>query len=182
MSPKDFEIDADLIEALFLRYRKTMQRIANAIVKDVHEADDIVSLAMIKIMKNIGKIDNIDTDRCKHFIMVITKNTALSELSKKKNRKTVTFAPTEMVNIVGGNIDLHEFEGAYGFSEEITTLLAELKEGDKDILCLKYGDDYSDTEISEILEIKEDTVRKRLSRARKRLGEILEAERCARGL
>ena len=50
MSPKDFEIDADLIEALFLRYRKTMQRIANAIVKDVHEADDIVSLAMIKIM------------------------------------------------------------------------------------------------------------------------------------
>ena len=127
------------------------------------EFDDIVQLAMIKIMKNIDKIDDIDTDRCKHFIMVITKNTALNELSKKKNQKTVTFLPADMVNIVGGKPDLQEFGEAYGFSEEITILLGELKESDKDILCLKYGDDYSDWEISEILEIREEwqTVRRR---------------------
>ena len=72
---------------------------------------------------------------------------------------------------------MQEFDGFYGFSEETMILLGELKESDKDILCLKYGDDYSAIEISEILEIREETVRKRLSKARKRLSEILETGR-----
>ena len=56
----------------------------------------------------------------------------------------------------------------------MTKLLSELKAVDKDILCLKYGDGYSTIEIGEITGLSDTAVRQRLSRARKRLCEILE--------
>ena len=177
MSTRDFRTSSDLMDALYERYRRTMKRLAYAIVKDIHEAEDVVQLSMIRIMKNMEKIDDIDSDKCKHFILVITKNTALTEVGKRSRRRTVSAPPEELALLAGGVFDAPAFEEQHGFSEEIMLLLEELREQDKDILCLKYVDAYSDAEIGEILEIKESTVRKRLSRARKRLSEILEDRR-----
>lgn len=174
MAPGDFKTKEALIEALFNRYKSTMTAIAVSFMGNSHDADDVVQLAMMKIVNNIDKIDDIDSVRCKHFIMVITKNTALNEIKKIKNRKTVTIAPDKMVNIVEPGFEMHKFENKYGFSDEIIKLLHELKEIDRDILCLKYGDDYANIEIAEILGITETAVRQRLSRARKRLCEIIE--------
>lgn len=174
MSPKDFRKDEEMAEALFGRYRSTMTALALSFMGNMHDAEDVVQLSMIKIIKNIDKIDDINSLRCKHFILVITKNTALTEITKNKNKKIVTKEPSEMVNIVEPYIDSYGFESAYGFSEEVSRFLGELREADRDILCLKYGDDYSNREIGEILEITEQTVRQRLSRARRRLYEIIE--------
>ncbi|WP_415931716.1 RNA polymerase sigma factor [Zhenpiania hominis] len=177
MAPKSFHSDSDLIEALFERYRTSMFAIAMTIMKNPHDANDVVQLSMIKIMKNMDKVDDIDSERCKHFILVITKNTALTEFSRNKNRKTVTMEPVKLVSFLEGQIDVLDFEKKYGFSDEMMELMKELKETDKDILCLKYGDGYSNEEIGAILGIREDAVRKRLSRARERLAEILRTRR-----
>lgn len=173
MAPEKYESKEKLAEALFLRYKRTMLAIAMSFMGNTHDADDIVQLSMIKVINNIDKIDDIESDRCRHFIMVITRNTALNEINKKKNRKTVTFAPSDIVNISEPCFESYSFEDKYGFSEEMQILLSELKEIDKDIICLKYGDGYSTCEIGEIVGLSEVAVRQRLSRARKRLCEIL---------
>ena len=174
MSPKAFQTKEQLTEALFRRYRQAMMALAMSFMGNAHDADDVVQMAILKIMRNIDKIDDIDSPRCKHFILVITKNTALNEISRNKNRKTVTITPAEMVSIIEPGFDSYTFGAKYGFGEELSEFLGQLKEVDRDILCLKYGDDYSNAEIGEILDITEEAVRKRLSRARKRLGEIME--------
>lgn len=173
MAPEKFKSKEELTEALFLRYKQTMTAIAMSFMGNIHDADDIVQLSMIKVINNIDKIDDINSARCRHFIMVITKNTALNEINKKNRRKTVTFAPSDIVNISEPCFENYSFEEKYGFSDEMLKLLSELKEIDKDILCLKYGDGYSTGEIGEITGLSEAAVRQRLSRARKRLCEIL---------
>ena len=87
MAPEKFKSKEKLAEALFLRYKRTMTAIAMSFMGNTHDADDIVQLSMIKVINNIDKIDDIESDRCRHFIMVITRNTALNEINKKKNRK-----------------------------------------------------------------------------------------------
>lgn len=96
----------------------------------------------------------------------------------RKKKKEYTFIVTnytaENVNNVYPNIDFSAFESRYGFSEEMEHFLSELCEMDRDIICMKYGDEFSYIEIAEILEIKEATVRKRISRAKKKLIKIME--------
>ena len=115
MSPKEFRTDKESAEALFNRYRNTMKALAISFMGNIHDAEDVVQLSMIKIMRNINKIDDIDSLRCKHFIMVITKNTALSEIRKNKNKKTVTKEPSEMVNMLESYVDSYRFENVYDF-------------------------------------------------------------------
>ncbi|MCI5535424.1 MAG: sigma-70 family RNA polymerase sigma factor [Lentihominibacter sp.] len=174
MAHEVFSSEVALAEALYKRYKNTMTAVAMSFMGNIHDAEDVVQLSMIKVIRNIDKIDDIDSDRCRHFIMVITKNTALNEKNKNKNRKTVTLDPSEMVNITGTCFEDYGIDDKYGFSEEMTALLSELRDVDKDILCLKYGDGYSCSEIGEITDLSETAVRQRLSRARKRLCEIIE--------
>jgi len=49
----------------------------------------------------------------------------------------------------------------------------------KDVLTLKYVQEFSNEEIAKMLDISEATVRKRLERAKRRLEEILEREESA---
>lgn len=175
MAPSEFKTTGNLITALFERYKTNMQRVAHGILKNADEADDVVQDAMIKIIKNINMIEDIDSRRCANFVYTIVKNTALDALRKKKKEmeQMVTKDVSDFVNIIGEEIDFNVFETDYGFSEEMQEYLSKLKEIDKDIICLRYGNDFSDEEISKLLGIEPDAVRKRLSRARKHLTDII---------
>ena len=63
MAPENFKSKEALAEALFTRYRQTMIAIAMSVMGNIHDAEDIVQLSMIKIINNIDKIDDIESDR-----------------------------------------------------------------------------------------------------------------------
>lgn len=183
MAPSEFKTTGSLITALFERYKANMQQIATGILKDASEADDVVQDAMVKIIKNIHMVDDIDSRRCANFVYTIVKNTALDVFRKKQKEmeQLVTNDVSDFVNIIGEEIDFDVFEPDYGFSEGMQEYLSQLKEIDKDIICLRYGNDFSDEEISTPLGIGPDAVRKRLSRARTHLAEIIKERGKANG-
>ena len=47
-----------------------MQRVASRILKDPQSAEDTVSEAMIKIIKNVDIIDDIESKKCANFVSV----------------------------------------------------------------------------------------------------------------
>jgi RNA polymerase sigma-70 factor (ECF subfamily) len=59
---------------------------------------------------------------------------------------------------------------------QLRGVMEELSEGDREILTLRYALDYNATEIAEMLDIQATAVHMRLSRARQRLAERLEAQ------
>ena len=70
-------------------------------------------------------------------------------------------------------IDMEGFHDCYGFGTEIQELLSMLDNLDRDMICLKYGEGYSNKEIAELLGKKEEFVKKRLYRAKIKLQSIL---------
>ena len=55
---------SDFITAIFNKYRHSMKRVASRILKDPQSAEDTVSEAMIKIIKNVDIIDDIESKKC----------------------------------------------------------------------------------------------------------------------
>ena len=172
----DFRMsDEALIEALSNDYRLSMHRIAENILHDYYEADDAVQIAMIRIADNIYKIEDIHSNKCKNFVFVITKNVALNLLRKKKQTSvSVPRDPCEFVDLVDQEA-LAQPMDSY-FSETMDVFLSKLKEKDRDIISLRYGDGYETHEIADILDMSPDAVRKRLFRARKHLAELIEGK------
>lgn len=176
MAPKEFKTTSSLITALFSRYKTAMHQVAYSILKDSHAADDAVSDSMVKIIHCIHMIQDIDSVKCANYVYTIVKNTALDAYRKREKEfeNTVTNDPVAFVNIVGEEIDFDVFEPDYGFGEEMQRYLSMLREADKDIICLRYGSEFTVDEIGQMLGLKPDAVRKRLSRARMKLARIIE--------
>ncbi len=88
MSSLNHNSKSDFITAIFNKYRHSMQRVASRILKDPQSAEDTVSEAMIKIIKNVDIIDDIESKKCANFVYTITKNAAL-DLYRKNKKKLV---------------------------------------------------------------------------------------------
>lgn len=163
---------SDLIAEIFNRYRHNMKNIAYGILKDNQYAEDVVSESMIKIIKNIKMIDDIETKRCANFIYVITKNTALDLYRKIKTESNncVTTDNIEIINKMEASVDCDRFES-------IGMYLKELEDMEIDIIGLKYGDGFTYKEIGLMLNMSEDAVRQKTARIRKKLEKIITEER-----
>ena len=158
---------------MFEKYQPMMKNLAYSILKDHQLAEDAVQESFLSLLKNMDKIDNIHSDRCKNYIYTITKNKSFSMRKKQKKQNCVQFYDTEELNHIEGELDVNAFCDAFGFSENITEALSSLDSVDQDIIVYKYGAGYSGKEIAKMLGKEPDYVYKRLQRAMKKLQKIL---------
>lgn len=160
------EDDKSKFEEIYKSYGKTMFYVANDILKNYAQAEDVVHTSFIKIINNLDKIDEVNCNKTKGFIVTIVKNTAIDEYRKNKREK-------EKIEKV---MDSQIFQA----SEEIETMssieIAILKLPDKykTVFSLRYVQGLNDKEISNILNIKQSTVRSRILRGKNKLQKILE--------
>jgi len=162
--------EKDKFEFVYNRYKKLMLSKAYAILGDYDLAQDAVSEAFIRVYKNLNKLDDLESGRTAAFLVMITKNAALTMLSKQT--KTAI-------------IDVTEFEKADSFnleenvvSEHTTKELLQVVDGLKDELkapfLLKYAYDLPLKEIGRLLKISENNVAVRIHRAKSKLIEALQ--------
>ncbi|MGO1469232.1 MAG: RNA polymerase sigma factor [Tissierella sp.] len=134
-------------------------------IKDEKEAEDIVQETFIKIFKYIKNFQ--ENSSLYTWIYKILQNTIID-----KSRKLILTVPYEDYTVSEENIE------EIIIDKENKELLKEnLKQINfiyRQVLILFYFDDFSIKEISEILDEKEGTVRSKLSRGRKILGENLQ--------
>lgn len=165
----DSEDDKRKFESIYIRYRNLMYLICNRILHDDHLSEDAVHQAFLRILKNLDKIKVIDSLQSKNFVSLIAKNCAIDEYNKRKTRSTVPFEDVEAV-LYGED----RYQSDY---DDLTMAIRQLPTIYKDVLMLKYYQDFTLRQIASVLKIKENTVKQRLSRARQMLE--LEIERGA---
>ena len=78
---------------------------------------------------------------------------------------------------IEGQPDIDAFKDEYGFSEEVADALKQLSNEDRDLICYFYGAGYNYKEISELMGINPQTLRKRMERIKTKLAEILSKEK-----
>lgn len=167
--------DEDLrnrLEEIYIKYKKDVYWVAKNILKDAHESEDVVQEAIIKISAVIEKNMDLECNKIKGLFVIIVRNLSINIYNSRKRTSNIAY-----------NEDLEYITDDFSIEEEIIRLdeakfiadaLAKVNPTYADILTLKYYHEYSDSEISKLLNIKEGNVRARLMRARRAVKDIIE--------
>lgn len=168
----DGEKDKNRFELLYVTYRKLMFYVANRILNDERLAEDAVHQTFLKILENFDKVGEISGHKTKSYIVTMVRNTAINLYNQRKRRATIPLEDVEYC-ITTEPISVAED------LDHLARGVLKLPVIYKDVLALKYVQEFSNDEIAKMLDISEAAVRKRLERAKRRLEEILEREESA---
>ena len=73
------EKEQEKLKLLYDIYEQPMYRIAYAILHHTEQAEDAVSDAFLRILKNLKKIGDVRSEKAKHYIISIIRSTAINE-------------------------------------------------------------------------------------------------------
>jgi len=165
--------DTDKFLILYERYEKRLYFYARKIIKDDRHAEDAIQSAFLNILKNMDKIDDIESKRTKSYLYTIVNHICLNML--KENKKYRYSYDNEMDQTEYASLDMqtddHIFENVN--YEDLLHEIKQLPSKYSDILILSGVWEFTNEEISEMLDMSEAAVRQRISRGRKRLKERL---------
>ncbi len=165
-------------ERLYNSYRYTMLGVALNILKDRQLAEDAVHEAFLRIIDNLGKINEDNCNKTRSFLAIVTRNVSLDIYNHRKNRLTNLYSlddeeHTYMTYSVTTPLEiLLEQEGI----NIILDAISQLNTNYSDVLMLRYYHGYTVEEISNILKISKDNVSVRISRAKGNLINVLGKE------
>lgn len=154
-------------EQLYIRYRTVMFYAALNILKDERLAEDAVHEAFLSIIDNFSKISAIPCHKIKSFFVIIVKHKAIDIYRKRKRQYAESFDETLYFDAAKLSDDS---------CGELAAAVLRLPDIYRDTLKLKYIHGFSTLEISEILNVNEATVTKRIERAKQKLFDMLSEE------
>jgi len=158
--------DRNAFNKLVVAYKDYAYTIAYNILGVHEDAEEVAHDSFIKAYKNLAKFNR--SAKFSTWLYRIVFNTAISEKRKKKIYKDPlenhTYLPEDSRD------QLEDKDKKHFINEGLKNLLDE----DRTVLTLFYLDDLSLEEISEVTDMKINTVKVRLHRARKRLARELQ--------
>lgn len=165
VSEKRNEITKERLEYIFREYYLLIYRVAFSQLKNHDDAEDITQEVFLKIIRHDMRYDSIEHERA--WIIRVTINLC-RDLLKSKWRKT----SVSMENI--SEIQNAESEKFGNLQDNMLWIILQLPEKYRNCLYLFYYEDYSVKEISQSLEMPENTVKTNLRRGREALKKMLQ--------
>lgn len=156
------------------KYKNQLFATVLRMTKNPEDAQDLVQEAFIKVYEQLNKYDFKGS--FSSWLYRVTINHCLDELRKKRYQ-------VEHITFNEKGIDSsEENEPEIVFlkkekSRQLEKLIASLPEDERMIILLRYANERSYEEISELLHIPLSTVRNKLHRAKKKLRKIVQAEK-----
>lgn len=157
--------DSEAFTELYMIYKVYLYKIAYSYVKDEDKALDILQECAYRGFLKIGKLRNIEF--FKSWITKILINVAIDYL--KKDSKLIYLEDETTIVSEEKNISIEERLDLYNAIDK-------LKENHKSVIVLKYFNDFTIDEISEITNIPVNTVKSNLRRAKEYLNKFLKEE------
>ncbi len=147
-------------------YQDMVYRIALNYTKNPTDAQDISQEVFLRLFQRNADFDSESYQKA--WLIRVTINLCKNHLRSKWHQiMRETFDPSRLA----GQNQLPDPEQYL-----VTDAMKHLPDSDRNILHLYYYEEFTTAEISQILDIRETAVRKRLSRARKRLEKLLKEE------
>jgi RNA polymerase sigma-70 factor (ECF subfamily) len=163
----------DFIE-IVRRYQFPIRRyIMRLGCRDPHDIDDILQNIFIKVYINLNEYD-VDL-KFSSWLYRIAHNETIS-FFRKKSVRPISVATEEEIHLFENIPDETNFTESLDIKingDILRTALAELEKQYRDVLILRFFEEKSYTEISDILKIPEGTVGTLLNRGKKLLNNIL---------
>ena len=177
LSLLDDQEDRSKFTLLYNTYRHTMMHTAYSILNDQGLAEDAVHDAFVRVAKNFGKVGAVNSPQTRAFLVIITRNVALT--MAKRNGRALIFDEESTIYAIADNTTDKDFEN-FDF-DRIVQVIRQLPATYTDIMYLNVVEGYSVKEISAIMELGTEAVKKRLQRGRKILIDQLTREGIVNG-
>ena len=160
----------ETLRQLYEQYEQPMYRIAYAILHHTEQAEDAVSDAFLRILRNLEKFEAMDAVQTKSYIVKVIRSTAINQYQRNK-LESERYTPWDdsILDLPDPADDLERRLRMQMETEEIQHLLHALNETDRSILLLRGQEGLSFREIAQRLSMKEAAARKRFERARKKI-------------
>jgi len=146
---------------IFNLYKNDIYRLAYSYTKNISDSDDITQNTFIKLYNHIDILNNQDQD-IKKWLIKVTINECKTFLLSSWKKKIIAFTEKEENTLSTTLPDNYLLEAILQLPKKYRT-----------IIFLYYYENYKIKEISEILNISVTNIQTILSRARKKLKEIL---------
>lgn len=155
-----------LFESLYRTYKQGMFQIAYGIIHDVQHAEDMVAEAYLRVAKNINRIAEIPTDKHRSYLKMIIRNICIDYC---RGVNLVDLADEIPVGLPDSSAGPEEIVVDKLSVEKIVQAISELPDIYRDVLKLTFLYNHTTTEIGIALNISQNAVQKRISRAKKLL-------------
>ena len=155
------------IEEIFHTYGNLMFYVANQILHNDHDAEDVVQQALLVIDQNLEKFSEIKCPKSRSFIVTIVERKAIDLYRVKQRNAAIPFEDALVHTLVDSDTD------AAAERVNLAEAMAMLPSRYRELLFLKYDHGYSEREIAVMCTMTEANVRKTIQRAKKQLKLIL---------
>ena len=146
---------------IFNLYKNDIYRLAYSYTKNISDSDDITQNTFIKLYNHIDILHNQDQD-IKKWLIKVAINECKTFLLSSWKKKNIAFTEKEE-NTLSTTLP----------NNDLLEAILQLPKKYRTIIFLYYYEDYKIKEISEILNLSVTNIQTILSRARKKLKEIL---------
>lgn len=177
------EGDSDAFPLIMKAYLKPIYHFAFHFTREEGSAEDIVQETFIKAWKHLDRFNA--EKKFKTWIFAIAKNTAYDYLKKKRAIPFSSFEDDDGENPIEAIDDEKLLPDSLFEKKEIAATLAQALEQisppNRAILTLRYLEDFSLEEISEILDEPYNTIKSRHGRALKSLKDVILRDDASQG-
>jgi len=160
--------DKDKFKQLYYTYNEMMFKVAMSVLHNKALADETVQDCFLKLAEKITEIYDIESKKTKTLIIIMVKNRARNNLKAEHYDKIESLKDSEITDMA-----FNEILSELGY-KALVDIMDSLDSIYRDVIVLKFVNELSVKEISELLEIPYRTVETRIFRGRRILKEKLE--------
>ena len=157
--------DRSKFEQLYLEYRGLMFHVANKILHNEQDAEDMVHQAFLKVAENIEKIGDPKCPKTQGYIVTIAENKAIDLYRRRQKRQVVELSD-----------DLPGVTAIYEGENTLAACILKLPARYREVILLRYYQGYSVKEVAAILGLSLSAASKLNQRAKNRIRELYEKE------
>lgn len=168
------EKEASQLRQIYEKYAHFMYYVSLKYLGDVHLAQDCTQQSLIRLIKYLDRLENMNAKQTKSYIYQVVASTALN--MKKAEQRYIPESDERLIYMVDNVFQENEVERAF-FEAESREALRQAQQNlsveEKILIAQRYGQGLDYSEIAEFFNISVQACRKRMQRAKAHLAELL---------
>jgi RNA polymerase sigma-70 factor (ECF subfamily) len=166
--------DSEAFEAIILRYERRVVSLATKLLGRTEDAQDAAQEVFLRVYKYLHRLDL--QKPIEPWLMRMTVNVS-RDLGRKRQLRLNAFPESESVDVIPARAGCNPFEEVAAEQQRqlLWKALSSLPEKERIAVTLRDIEGLSTSEVAEILESSESTVRSQISRARVRLKDAMDS-------
>lgn len=165
----DNDSDRAFVENLYIEYMPLLRSRVYKYINDINTCNDLAHDCIVNMIKYLDRVKSLPEDKIRAYISVSIDNLVINYLKRSSRQFTRSLSDLGDDYYLADDVNIEdEIEQKYNY-QSIRAGFDKLRERDKSIIIMKYDLELNDSQIADVLGIKNDSVRMTVLRSVRKL-------------